>query len=110
MSIELIGILTVGAALAAMNLATLRSVRTEVRIDIRGVRDELHGVRGELRSDIRAVDDRVRALDDRMRTQERSTAKLEGFWRVCARRWRYAGPWSGATAPARGHGGEQAQG
>ena len=79
MSIELIGILTVGAALAAMNLATLRSVRTEVRTDIRGVRDELHGVRGELRGDIRAVDDRVRALDDRMRTQERSTAKLEGL-------------------------------
>ena len=115
MSIELIGILTVGAALAAMNLATnlatLRSVRTEVRTDIRGVRDKLHGVRGELRGDIRAVDDRVRALDDRMRTQERSTAKLEGLLEglreaVVVR----AGPWSGATGPPRVHGGEQARG
>ena len=118
MSIELIGILTVGAALAALNLTTLRGVRgelhgvrDELRGDIRGVRDELHNVRGELRGDIRAVDDRVRALHDRMRTQERSTAKLEGLLEglreaVVVR----AGPWSGATAPARVHGGEQAQG
>ena len=101
MSPELIGILAVGAALATLNLTTLRGLRTEVRSDIRGVRDELHGVRDELRNDLRgdihALDDRIRGLDDRMRTQERSTAKLEGLLEglreaVVVR----AGPWSGS--------------
>jgi hypothetical protein len=72
MSPELIGILAVGAALATLNLTTLRG-------------------------DIHALDDRIRGLDDRMRTQERSTAKLEGLLEglreaVVVR----AGPWSGS--------------
>ena len=78
MTTELIGILTVGVALAGLHLATLRAMRTELR-DIRTLRGELYGVRDELQGDIHAGDDRVRGLDDRMRTQERSTVRLEGL-------------------------------
>ena len=62
MSSELIGILTVGGALAALILATLRGMRTELRGDSAGVRDELHGVRDELRGDIRTLDHRMQTL------------------------------------------------
>ncbi len=104
MSPELVGILTVGVALAALNLTTLRTLRTELRTDLRGLRGELRGVRDELRGDIRA-------LDDRMRGQERSTARLEGLLEglreaVVVR----AGPWSSAGGPARADSDEQAHG
>ena len=62
MSSELIGILTVGVALAALILATLRGMRTELRGDSARVRDELHGVRDELRGDIRTLDHRMQTL------------------------------------------------
>lgn len=71
MTAELIGILTVGVALAALHLTTLRGLRSDLRGEIRAVRGELRAVRDELRSDIHA-------LDDRMRTQERSTARMDG--------------------------------
>ena len=115
MSAELIGILAVGAALATLNLTTLRGLRTEIRGDIRGVRGELHAVRDELRGELHAVRDGLRGdirnLDDRMRTQERSAAKLEGHLEglreaVVVR----TGPWSGATGSAPAGGSEQAQG
>ena len=118
MSTELIGILTLGVALAALRLGTLRGLRTEMRSDLGGVRSELHGVRNELRGDlrelrhelhnarvelrgdIRAGDDLMRALDDRIRMQEQSTARLEGLLEglretVAVR----AGPWSAPADP-----------
>ena len=79
MTTELIGILTVGVALAGLHLGTLRGMRKELRGDIRTLRGELHGVRDELQGDIHALDARVRGLDDRMRAQERSTVRLEGL-------------------------------
>ena len=72
MSAELIGILSVGVALAALHLSTLSGTRTELRTDISDVRGELRDVRDELRDDIHAADDRIR-------TQEQSTANLEGL-------------------------------
>jgi len=80
MSSELIGILAVGVALAALILPTLRGMRTE------------------LRGDIRALDHRMRALEDRMGAQERSAARLGGLLEglreaVVAR----AGSWSGSA-------------
>ena len=68
MSTELIGILTVGVALAALNLGTLRGLRTDigaVRGELHGVREglrsELHGVRNELRDELHGVRDELRA-------------------------------------------------
>ena len=115
MSPELVGILTVGVALAALNLTTLRTLRTELRTDLRGLRGELRGVRDELRGELHGVRDElrgdIRALDDRMRGQERSTARLEGLLEglreaVVVR----AGPWSSAGGPARADSDEQAHG
>ena len=67
MSAELIGILTVGVALAALHLATLRGMRTELRGDLRTVRGELHGVRDELRGDLRAVRGELHGVRDELR-------------------------------------------
>ena len=97
MTAELIGILTVGVALAALHVTTLRGLRTDLRDDARAIRGELDRARDELRSDIRA-------LDDRMRTQERSTAKLDGLLEgrreaVVVR----AGPRSGAAEATGGY-------
>ena len=97
MTAELIGILTVGVALAALHVTTLRGLRTDLRDDARAIRGELDRARDELRGDIRA-------LDDRMRTQERSTAKLDGLLEgrreaVVVR----AGPRSGAAEATRGY-------
>ena len=129
MSTELIGILNLGVALAALNLGRLRGLRMEMRSDLGAVRSELHGVRHELRGDLRewrqqlhnardelrgdshAVDDRVRALDDRIRIQEQSTAKLEGLLEGLREAMTVrAGPRTGAGGPARHHGREQVQG
>ena len=97
MTAELIGILTVGVALAALHVTTLRGLRTDLRDDARAIRGELDRARDELRGDIRA-------LDDRMRTQERSTAKLDGL--LEGRREAAvvrAGPRSGAAEATRGY-------
>ena len=72
MTAELIGILSVGVALAALHVTMLRGLRTDLRDDASAFRGELDRARVELRGDIHA-------LDDRMRTQERSTAKLDGL-------------------------------
>ena len=102
MTAELIGILTVGVALAALQVTTLRGLRTDMRSDVRAIRGESDRVRDELRGD-------THALDDRMRTQERSTAKLdgllEGLREAAVVR---AGPRSGAAEATRGD--EQAPG
>ena len=82
-SAELIGILSVGVALAAMHLSTRRGTRTELRTDISDVRGELHSIRDGMRGELHGVRDElrgdIRAADDRMRTQEQSTAKVEGL-------------------------------
>jgi len=96
MSSELIGILAVGVALAALILTTLRGTRTELRGDIARIRDELGGdiarvrdeldgsivgVRDELGGNIARVADElhgfrdelrgdIRGLDHRMRALE----------------------------------------
>lgn len=139
LSAELIGILTVGVALAALHVTTLRAMRTELRTDIRDLRGvalrpgriarraaRLAGrttrrqpqasggvaqLSGRVAGHVLAVDDRVRALDDRMRAQERSTAKVEGLLEgLGAAVVVRAGPWSGAPEPAPGRRSEQAQG
>ena len=83
MSPELIGILTVGVALAALVLTStgrlrgeIQSVRSELGSEIAAVRSELGSeiaaVRKELGSAIAALDARIGALEQRM-------ARLEGL-------------------------------
>lgn len=75
MSPELIGILTVGVALAALVLTSTGRLRSElqsVRSELQSVRGELQSVRGELGGKIGALETRMAALEQRM-------ARLEGL-------------------------------
>ena len=115
MTAELIGILTVGVALAALHLTTLRGLRSDLRGEIRDVRGELRGVRDELRSELHGVRDELRsdihALDDRMRTQERSTARMDGHLQgLCEAVAARFGALSGAAEASRGTGSEPTPG
>ena len=97
MTAELIGILSVGVALAALHVTMLRGLRADLRGDASAFREELDRARDELRGDIRA-------LDDRMRTQERSTAKLDGLLEGLREAPVVrAGPRSGAAEATRGY-------
>ena len=115
MTAELIGILTVGVALAALHLTTLRGLRSDLRGEVREMRGELRAVRDELRVELHGVRDELRtdihALDDRIRTQERSTASLEGHLQgLCEAVAARFGPWSGAAEASRGTGSEPTPG
>ena len=68
MSPELIGILTVGVALAALVLTSTGRLRSELQ----SVRGELQSVRGELGGKIGALETRMAGLEQRM-------ARLEGL-------------------------------
>ncbi len=68
MSPELIGILTVGVALAALVLTSTGRLRGELQ----SVRGELQSVRGELGGKIGALETRMAGLEQRM-------ARLEGL-------------------------------
>ena len=78
MTPELIGILSVGAALATLNLA----VAAWLRADIRDVRTELHAVRTELKTDIHAVRTELGAEIRELRTDvhglDQRTSRIEG--------------------------------
>ena len=65
MTLELIGTLSVGAALATLNLA----VAAWLRADIRDVRTELYAVRTELKTDIHAVRTELKADIHAVRTE-----------------------------------------
>ena len=68
MSPELIGILTVGVALAALVLTSTGRLRSELQ----SVRGELQSARGELVGRIGALETRMAGLEQRM-------ARLEGL-------------------------------
>ena len=72
MSPELISILTVGVALAALMLTSLRSLRQNFREDIKQLEALLRGDIGELRQDLKSLEQRVGRL-------EHGQAKLEGL-------------------------------
>ena len=48
MTAELIGILTVGVALAALHVTTLRGLRSDLRGDARAIREELDRAPGRV--------------------------------------------------------------
>ena len=78
MTPELIGTLSVGAALATLNLA----VAAWLRADIRDVRTELHAVWTELKTDIHAVRTELGAEIRELRTDvhglDQRTSRIEG--------------------------------
>ena len=66
MSAELIAILTVGVALGATMLATMRGLRVEMsdlRSEVRDVRTEIRDVRSEVRSDVGELRERMARLE-----------------------------------------------
>ena len=71
MSAELIGILSVGVALAALLLTNIKSLRDEMRMLREETRDEMRMLREETREDMRRMETRLDALEQRM-------ARLEG--------------------------------
>ena len=75
MSPELIGILTVGVALAALVLTSTGRLRSELQ----SVRGELQSVRGELQSVCGELVGRIGALETRMAGLEQCMARLEGL-------------------------------
>ena len=105
MSIELIGILTVGAALAAMNLATnlatLRSVcarRCAPTSAAYATSCTAYGVSCVAISALSMIGCGLLTTGCGPRNGRRPSWKV--FWRVCARRWWYA-PARGPALPAR---------
>lgn len=78
MTPELIGILSVGAALATLNLA----VAAWLRVDFRDVRTELHAVRTELTTELHAVRAELGAEIRELRTDvhglDQRTSRIEG--------------------------------
>lgn len=67
MSPELIGILSVGVALAALHLASLRSLREEIR-------KEIHRLDGRLDR----LETRLDGMESRLDSLEQRMARLEG--------------------------------
>ena len=78
MTPELIGTLSVGAALATLNIA----VAAWLRADIRDVRTELHAVRTELKTDIHALRTELGAEIRELRADvhglDQRTSRIEG--------------------------------
>ncbi len=78
MSPELIGILSVGVALAALHMASIKSLRDELRGEFRGelknIRDELKNIRDGMKD----MESRMTRLEQRMGSLEQRMAHLEG--------------------------------
>ena len=86
MSMELIGMLAVGATIAGLNLLSFRSLRREIENLRSELRGEIESLRNEFRSEIanlhegiRAVNERLDALSDRVSALAERVAKLEGL-------------------------------
>ena len=75
MSMELIGILAVGATIAGLNLLSFRSLRREIE----NLRGEFRSEIANLHEGIRAVNERLDALSDRVSALAERMAKLEGL-------------------------------
>ena len=88
MSSELIGIIATAIALGTPILASLRSLRQEIR-DVRG---DVQHVRGELRDEMKALETRLRAemqsgfkeLTARVINIGDRLSKVEGISKVCS--------------------------
>ena len=76
MSVELIGIVAVGAALAGVILTATRGLRQDIRQDMARMESQLREDMGKLESRLR---DDIKQLGDRVGRLEHSQAKLEGL-------------------------------
>ena len=68
MSPELIGIMTVGVALAALQMMSIKSLREEIK----GLREEIKDLREDMDKRFAALEQRIGALEQRL-------ARLEGM-------------------------------
>ena len=71
MSAELIGILSVGVALAALHVASIKGLREDMNASIKGLREDMNASIKDLREDMKNMENRLDALEQRM-------ARLEG--------------------------------
>ena len=72
MSPELIGIMTVGVAIAALQMLSIKGLREDMNASIKGLREDLKGLREDMDKCFAALDQRVGALEQRL-------ARLEGM-------------------------------
>ena len=75
MSPELIGIMTVGVALAALQMMSIKGLREEIK----GLREEIKDLREDMDKRFAALEQRIGALEQRL-------ARLEGMIDGCFNR------------------------
>ena len=75
MSPELIGIMTVGVAIAALQMVSIKGLRE----DIKGLREEMDKRFAALDQRFAAIDQRLAALEQRVGALEQRLARLEGM-------------------------------
>lgn len=72
MSAELIGILSVGVALAALHMASIKGLREEMNVSIKSLREDMKRMENRLDALEQRMENRLDALEQRM-------ARLEGM-------------------------------
>ena len=93
MSAELIGILSVGVALAALHMASIKGLREDMNARIQGLRDDtnisirgfredmnasIRGFREDMNASIRGLREDMKSMENRLDSLEQRMARLEG--------------------------------
>ena len=82
MSAELIGILSVGVALAALHMASIKGFREDMNARIQGLRDDtnisIRGLREDMNASIRGLREDMKSMENRLDSLEQRMARLEG--------------------------------
>ena len=82
MSAELIGILSVGVALAALHMASIKGLREDMNASIKGLREDtnisIKGLREDMNESIKGLREDMKVMENRLDSLEQRMARLEG--------------------------------